>query len=67
MTPGVVVRVVALSGLAGMFLSYALDIASGPAIVLFAALLFAVTYAGTGLRHAFIHRRSARTVGAIQR
>jgi ABC-type Mn2+/Zn2+ transport system permease subunit len=50
----------AVSGVAGMFLSYVLDIASGPAIVLFATALFAVTYAGTGLRAALARRMSAR-------
>ena len=50
----------AVAGVAGMFLSYALDIASGPAIVLFATLLFAVTYAGTGLRAALARRMSGR-------
>lgn len=43
----------AACGGAGMFLSYGLDIASGPAIVLFSALVFAVVYAVTGLRQRF--------------
>lgn len=33
-------------GVAGVFLSYVLDVASGPVIVLVAALLCALTYAG---------------------
>ncbi|MDQ3412532.1 MAG: metal ABC transporter permease [Chloroflexota bacterium] len=39
-----------VAGFTGMFLSYALDIASGPAIVLFSALVFGLVYAGTGVR-----------------
>lgn len=50
----------AVAGVVGMFASYALDVASGPAIVLFAALLFALTYAGTGLRAAITRRTGAR-------
>lgn len=42
----------AASGLAGIYASYYLDIASGATIVLTEAALFAVTYAVTGRRHA---------------
>ena len=40
----------ALSGAVGIYLSYFLNIASGPAIVLTSAALFVVTYAFTGAR-----------------
>lgn len=40
----------AAAGLAGMYLSWHLDVASGPAIVLFEAALFVLTYALTGRR-----------------
>jgi ABC-type Mn2+/Zn2+ transport system permease subunit len=40
----------AASGAIGMFLSYHEDISSGSAIVLLAAAIFAITYAGTSLR-----------------
>jgi len=41
----------ALYGGVGMYLSYQLDIASGAAIVLLAAIVFAITIALTSLRH----------------
>jgi ABC-type Mn2+/Zn2+ transport system permease subunit len=44
------------SGAAGMFLSYEFDIASGAAIVLFAAALFALTYSATALRQMMLVR-----------
>jgi manganese/iron transport system permease protein/iron/zinc/copper transport system permease protein len=50
----------AASGFAGMFLSYVFDIASGPAIVLFAAALFVVAYAGSEVHAKFVRRTSAR-------
>jgi ABC-type Mn2+/Zn2+ transport system permease subunit len=45
------------AGLAGMYLSWHLDVASGPAIVLFEAGLFVAAYAFTG-------RRSTRLAGS---
>jgi manganese/iron transport system permease protein/iron/zinc/copper transport system permease protein len=56
----------AIAGVAGMFTSYALDVASGPAIVLVAALLFAATYVGTGLWTAITRWTGARTVGVAK-
>ena len=41
----------ALCGLVGMNLSYHLDVASGPTIVLTGAALFALVFAATGVRH----------------
>lgn len=51
----------AASGFAGMFLSYALDIASGPAIVLFAAALFVLAYAGSEFKEKVARRASQRS------
>ena len=48
----------ALCGFAGMFLSYYGDIASGPAIILLAAAVFAVVYLATGVARQ-IQRRPA--------
>jgi manganese/iron transport system permease protein/iron/zinc/copper transport system permease protein len=53
----------AAAGFIGMFASYALDIASGPAIVLFAALLFALAYAGSGVWAAVARRSGAHVAG----
>lgn len=53
----------AIAGVVGMFTSYAFDVASGPAIVLVAAALFALTYAGSDLRMALTRRTGARAVG----
>lgn len=50
----------AVSGFAGMFLSYVFDIASGPAIVLFAAALFVIAYAGSELRASVARRTGTR-------
>ena len=50
----------ALCGFVGMNLSYHLDVASGPTIVLTGAALFAAVYAGTAVRTAAIGRRHRR-------
>lgn len=50
----------AVSGFAGMFLSYAFDIASGPAIVLFAAVLFVLAYAGSEFKERVARQASQR-------
>ncbi len=50
----------AVSGFAGMFLSYAFDIASGPAIVLFAAALFVLAYASSEFKARVARRASQR-------
>jgi manganese/iron transport system permease protein/iron/zinc/copper transport system permease protein len=47
----------AVTGFAGMYLSYYYDIASGASIVLLSASLFALTYLGTEL-HRWLNRRS---------
>jgi manganese/iron transport system permease protein/iron/zinc/copper transport system permease protein len=49
----------ALCGVAGLYISYYYDIATGPAIVLFAAALFTVVYAAT----AVVARRRLRRLG----
>ncbi|MGH2530961.1 MAG: metal ABC transporter permease [Thermomicrobiales bacterium] len=50
----------AACGFCGMFLSYHYDVASGAAIVLLSAALFAAVYAATGVRRLFIARRAPR-------
>ena len=50
----------AACGACGMFLSYGYDVASGAAIVLLAASLFAATYALTSIRNALRGRRPRR-------
>jgi manganese/iron transport system permease protein/iron/zinc/copper transport system permease protein len=54
----------AATGFFGMFLSYHYDVASGAAIVLLSAALFATTYAITRLRRVVILRRQPTTVPA---
>ena len=51
----------AISGFVGMYVSYQLDIQSGPSIVLVGATLFTVVYAGTGVR-----RRRVRSSGGAR-
>jgi manganese/iron transport system permease protein/iron/zinc/copper transport system permease protein len=46
----------AITGFAGMYLSYYYDIASGASIVLLSASIFALTYLGTGLHRWLGHR-----------
>lgn len=57
----------AACGAGGMFLSYYADVASGAAIVLLAAAVFAVVYAATGVRGAlrgrFADERAAERAG----
>jgi manganese/iron transport system permease protein/iron/zinc/copper transport system permease protein len=51
----------AVYGCVGMYLSYQLDIASGAAIVLLAAAVFAVVYLATSLRRLLAMRRHVAT------
>jgi ABC-type Mn2+/Zn2+ transport system permease subunit len=53
----------ALSGFFGMFLSYEYDVASGAAIVLLSATVFAVVYAFTTARRAIAQRRRLDAFG----
>jgi manganese/iron transport system permease protein/iron/zinc/copper transport system permease protein len=55
----------AVCGFAGMFLSYQYDIASGSAIVLLCAAVFAGVYAVTGLRRALVGRRAVAVGGDL--
>lgn len=50
----------ALYGLAGMFVSYATDVASGAAIVLLATGGFAVAFVASGVGRTAFPRRAAR-------
>jgi hypothetical protein len=52
----------AATGFFGMFLSYEYDIASGAAIVLLSAGIFAAVYAGTSLHKALVTGRERLTV-----
>jgi ABC-type Mn2+/Zn2+ transport system permease subunit len=57
----------AIDGLVGMYLSYHLDIASGPCIVLVNFAVFVVVYATTGLRqsHSGSEQGSSQLISAV--